>query len=478
MLFNTITYFIFLSIVFTLYWIASKKIGLQNLILLAASYFFYGYWSTSFLALLALSTILDFAYGFGVSSSKNIKAKLFLWLSIINNLGILAIFKYYNFFAAEFQGVASALGYNLSPSFLNIILPVGISFYTFHGMSYVFDIYYKKQTPITNVIDYAVFVSFFPLLVAGPIERAQHLLPQVQHKRTLNYTQLVQGCRLILWGLAKKVFVADTLAKIADQIFSAPGDYHSITLILGVIVFSFQIYADFSGYTDIALGSAKLLGFELLSNFRFPYFSRSIAEFWQRWHISLSSWFRDYVYFPLGGSRNGKWITLCNVLIVFMLSGIWHGANWTFLIWGLIHAIGFIPSVIKKSTNNSSTSRATFESRLPSRIDLLGMLFTFSFVSFAWIFFRANSISDALLYIKLIFQNFGGNCSDVVAELQPMYESSVIVLLLLVDWYLRKDERNLKVPASTIIRWTIYITLGVLILLNMSSKVNFIYFQF
>lgn len=278
----------------------------QNALLLAASYFFYGWWSYEFMGLLALSTLLDYAYGFWVASPSRKKAKLFLWLSILNNLGILGVFKYYNFFATQFKVGFEHLGLHTHPVLLNFALPIGISFYTFHGMSYVFDIYHGRQKPVTNFIDYAVFVSFFPLLVAGPIERANHLLPQVQKERRFSYSQAVDGCRLILWGMFKKVVIADSLAETVDAIFDNYQEQNGFTLINGAIAFSFQIYGDFSGYSDIALGTAKLFGFELLSNFKFPYFSRDIAEFWRRWHISLSSWFRDYLYIPLGGSRQGK----------------------------------------------------------------------------------------------------------------------------------------------------------------------------
>ncbi len=307
MLFNSFEFFVFLPVVFILYWfVCNKNLGLQNALVLIASYFFYGWWSWKFLLLLILSTLLDYAYGFMVASADRRKAKLFLWLSIVNNLGILAVFKYYNFFAKEFSQLFNSLGWHTNPVLLNIALPIGISFYTFHGMSYVFDIYRGKQQPVRNYVDYAVFVSFFPLLVAGPIERAGHLLPQVQQKRVFNYSQAVAGCRLILWGMFKKVLIADNLAGTVDEIFKNPREYGAVSLILGAVAFSFQIYCDFSGYSDIALGTAKLFGFELLSNFRFPYFSRDIAEFWRRWHISLSSWFRDYLYIPLGGSKNGK----------------------------------------------------------------------------------------------------------------------------------------------------------------------------
>src|ERR1700688_3586720 len=349
MLFNSFEFIIFLPIIFLSHWVFfNRNVRTQNFILLFASYFFYGWWSWKFLILLAVSTMLDYFYGFAVASLNRRKSKLFLWLSIINNLGILGIFKYYDFFAAEFQRGFASIGIHLHPVFLNVALPVGISFYTFHGMSYVFDIYRGLRRPVTNFIDYAVFVCFFPLLVAGPIERANHLLPQVQVKRTFSYTQAVEGSKLILWGMFKKVVIADKLAWIADSIFDDYYTHNAFTLIIGTLAFSFQIYADFSGYSDIAIGTARLFGIELLSNFKFPYFSRDIAEFWRRWHISLTTWFRDYLYIPLGGSKKGKFITVRNVFIIFLVSGFWHGASWNFIVWGGIHAFGFLPILLLK----------------------------------------------------------------------------------------------------------------------------------
>ncbi len=333
MLFNSLPFLIFLPIVFILYWfVFNKNLRIQNALLLVSSYFFYGWWSWKFLILLALSTLLDYSSGFGVASPNRKKSKLFLWLSLFCNLGILGIFKYYNFFAAEFQKSLDVIGFQIHPILIQVALPVGISFYTFHGISYVFDIYRGLRKPVTNFIDYAVFVCFFPLLVAGPIERANHLLPQVQSKRYFTYSQAVEGCRLILWGMFKKVVIADGLSEHVNIIFNNYQSYNAFSLILGAIGFSFQIYGDFSGYSDIALGTAKLFGFELLSNFKFPYFSRDIAEFWRRWHISLSSWFRDYLYIPLGGSLKGKIITVRNIFIIFLVSGLWHGASWNFVV--------------------------------------------------------------------------------------------------------------------------------------------------
>lgn len=477
MLFNSIEYFIFFPIFFLLYWfLNSKSLRWQNLLILIASYFFYGWWSWKFMVLLILSTLLDYIYGFMVSSSNKRKAKLFLWLSVINNLGILILFKYYNFFVTQFQQAFSTLGLYFSPILLQLVLPIGISFYTFHGMSYIFDIYRNKQKPINNIVDYAVFVSFFPLLVAGPIERANHLLPQVQKNRIFNYSQAVEGARLILWGLFKKVVIADSLAIFVDEIFLDFHDYNSIVLILGALAFSFQIYGDFSGYSDIALGSAKLLGFELLSNFKFPYFSRDIAEFWKRWHISLSSWFRDYLYIPLGGSKNGKLKTVRNTFIIFLVSGFWHGANWSFIVWGGIHAFGFLPLLLLNLNRKNIEDVTAQNSNLPNLKEIRQMFFTFSFITFAWIFFRAKDINEAFEYLKSILSNINITSDYYYYSRVFLY----IIPFVIADWNFRKNERNLKYPKSILFRYLLYTTMFILILYKfiLSNNATFIYFQF
>jgi len=483
-LFNSFEFFIFLPIVFCLYWFAVKtNLRAQNILLILASYFFYGWWSWEFLSLLALSTVLDFAYGFGVASSDKRKSKIFLWLCIINNLGILGIFKYYDFFALQVQEGLSALGLQTHPVLLQIALPVGISFYTFHGMSYVFDIYRGLRKPVSNITDYAVFVAFFPLLVAGPIERANHLLPQVQKLRVFKYSQAVEGCRLILWGLFKKVVIADSLAGAVDYAFGNYAHIQSYTLIMGAIAFSIQIYCDFSGYTDIALGTAKLFGFELLSNFKFPYFSRDIAEFWRRWHISLSSWFKDYLYIPLGGSKEGKRKAVRNTFIIFVVSGFWHGANWTFILWGFIHACGFLPLLLRNRNRKNISDVVASKSALPTLRQTGQMISTFAFVTFAWIFFRADSFTHAIGYIQRIIEN----AIQVPEQFlkMPVGKTSLlyIVPLILMDWWLRRDERSLRTPGNIYLRRFIYILLAGFIFNAMlgyfdSKPQSFIYFQF
>jgi D-alanyl-lipoteichoic acid acyltransferase DltB (MBOAT superfamily) len=474
MLFNSFEFFLFLPVVFLLYWfVVNKSLKWQNALVLAASYFFYGWWSWAFMALLMASTLLDYLYGFGVAATDRKKAKLFLWLSIVNNLGILGVFKYYNFFALEFQHGLELLGLHTNPYLLKVALPIGISFYTFHGMSYVFDIYRGQQKPVRNFVDYAVFVSFFPLLVAGPIERANHLLPQVQKARTFRYQQALEGCRLILWGLFKKVVIADSIAQVIDPIFTNYTDHSGLTLLLAAIGFSIQIYGDFSGYSDIALGTAKLFGFELLSNFRFPYFSRDVAEFWRRWHISLSSWFKDYLYIPLGGSRVGKYKAVRNTFIIFLVSGFWHGASWNFIVWGFIHACGFLPLLLLKRNRKHLSEVVAQDQLLPNLKELFQMLGTFAFVTFAWIFFRANTLTDATQYLHQLLTN--------LPQIKAIEGKSILfwgALLLSLDWYLRHNERKLRVPTNRILRTGIYFVLALVVLLKLGSHQSFIYFQF
>ncbi|GAA4470471.1 MBOAT family protein [Nemorincola caseinilytica] len=479
MLFNSFEFLLFLPVVFILYWfVFNKKLLWQNALVLVASYFFYGWWSWQFMGLLMLSTLLDYVYGFSVASPDRKRARFFLTLSIINNLGILGIFKYYNFFALQFQQGFGLLGIHIDPVLLNVALPVGISFYTFHGMSYVFDIYRGHQKPIRSFVDYAVFVSFFPLLVAGPIERANHLLPQVQRPRYFNFTRAMQGCRLILWGMFKKVVIADSLSGTVDMIFTNYHELNAFSLIMGAIAFSFQIYGDFSGYSDIALGTAKLFGFELLSNFKFPYFSRDVAEFWRRWHISLSSWFRDYLYIPLGGSKHGKYKAIRNTFIIFLVSGFWHGASWNFIAWGALHACGFLPLLLLNRNRKHVSDVVAQDSALPSLKEFWQMLTTFIFVTIAWIFFRADTISQAAGYIKRIVVNSMQQPSQFLHA--PMGKGALvyIVPMLLMDWTLRRNERILAAPRNKLVRYIIYYILFALILLNLGKENSFIYFQF
>jgi D-alanyl-lipoteichoic acid acyltransferase DltB (MBOAT superfamily) len=404
LLFNSLSFAIFLPVVFFLYWFAAKgNLKLQNALLLIASYYFYASWNWKFLFLLVFSTFLDYAIGIKIFHSKTINWKKFwLWLSIGLNLGFLGFFKYYNFFATSFAEGLLDLGFKVNLFTLQVILPVGISFYTFHGLSYVIDIYKNRIKPENNFIDYSVFVSFFPLLVAGPIERATHLLPQIKQKRVFLYSNGVNGLRQILWGLFKKIVIADNCALFADNIFNNADQYYGSTLILGAVFFAIQIYCDFSGYSDIAIGTARLFGIDLLRNFAFPYFSRDIAEFWRRWHISLSSWFRDYLYIPLGGSRGGNWMKVRNIFIIFIVSGFWHGANWTFIIWGFLNALYIMPSVLLKRNRNHLDIVAQGK-YLPSVKEFFSMVLTLGLAVFGWIFFRAENVSHAFSFVSNLF---------------------------------------------------------------------------
>ncbi|HTE32375.1 MAG TPA: MBOAT family O-acyltransferase, partial [Chryseolinea sp.] len=361
-------------------------------------------------------------------------------------------------------------------SSLQVIVPVGISFYTFHGLSYVIDLYNDRIKPERNFIIYSVFVSFFPLLVAGPIERASHLLPQIQNKREFDYTKAVDGLRQILWGLFKKIVIADNCAKFADTIFNNSSEYSGSTLVLGAIFFAFQIYCDFSGYSDIALGTARLFGIELLRNFAFPYFSRDIAEFWRRWHISLSSWFRDYLYIPLGGSKGGTWMKVRNTLIIFIVSGFWHGANWTFIVWGFLNALYIMPLILFE-TNRTNLDIVAKDASLPTMKELLSILLTFSLTVFAWIFFRSESLTHAMTYISGIFSK----SLFTVPAFRPLYLFVLIVLFVITEWIGRKDQYAIQFLGHRYnrpIRWIVYTGILLVIGLFKGESHQFIYFQF
>ena len=481
MLFNSLAYIIFLPIVFILYWfVFNRRLSTQNVLILVASYFFYGWWSWKFLIILATSTLIDYLYGFGVASNNRKKAKFFLWLGIINNLAVLGTFKYYNFFAVEFRDAFHLVGIKFNPVFLQVALPIGISFYTFHGISYIFDIYKGTIKPSASFIDYGVFVSFFPLLVAGPIERANHLLPQIQKKRSFNYLQAITGCRLILWGMFKKVVIADSLAVNVDPIFDNYQSNNALSLILAAIGFSYQIYCDFSGYSDIATGTAKLFGFELFSNFRFPYFSRNIVEFWRRWHISLSSWFKDYVYIPLGGSRKGTLMSVRNIFIIFILSGLWHGASWNFIVWGGIHACGLLLLLLLNKNRKYVTAVVAPDRYFPNYKELAKILSTFIFVTIAWIFFRMADINDAFGYITKIVKSSIDDPYQYGA-IPPAGTNIALYILpvVFIDWTNRRNERSVVVPSNVYLRRFIYVVVLYLIFtLFTKSSDTMIYFQF
>ncbi len=482
MLFNSLNFAIFLPIVFFLYWfVAKENFKFQNILLLVSSYFFYACWDWRFLFLLIFSTVLDYYTGIKMSDAKNkTSKKIWFWLSISVNLGFLGVFKYYNFFAESFASAIANFGLEVNPWTLKVILPVGISFYTFHGLSYVIDIYKNRIKAEKNFVDYSVFVSFFPLLVAGPIERATHLLPQIQKERVFDYTKAVDGLRQILWGLFKKVVIADQCATYTNIIFNNSADFSGSTLILGAIFFTFQIYSDFSGYSDIALGTARLFGIELLRNFAFPYFSRDIAEFWRRWHISLSTWFRDYLYIPLGGSKGGTWVKVRNTFIIFIISGFWHGANWTFIVWGLLNAVYIMPSIIF-NTNRNNLEIVAKGKYLPSIKDLFSIALTFSLTVFAWIFFRAENISHAFSYISKIFSSslFAIPLFPGIAKALPAVVLTCIFIL--IEWFGREEKYALEKLGLTLprpIKWGFYYLLIFSIFYFAGEEQQFIYFQF
>ena len=468
---------LFLPICFLIYWgVVNKNIKLQNVFILVASYVFYGWWDERFLALIALSTVVDYTVGLQLEkTTQAIKRKGLLILSLVVNLGLLGVFKYYNFFVASWVDAWASFGVSMHASTLKIILPVGISFYTFQTLSYTIDVYRKQLQAERNLINFASYVAFFPQLVAGPIERATRLLPQFSRKRVFSEKQAISGIHLIIWGLFKKVVIADSCATYVNAIFENPGQHNSLTLILGAVYFAFQIYGDFSGYSDIAIGTARLFGFELMHNFKLPYFSRDIAEFWRRWHISLSTWFRDYVYIPLGGSRGSRWQQIRNVFIIFLVSGFWHGANWTFIIWGAIHALLFLPLLLFNSNRRHLGDIA--EGRwFPSLRELLQMTITFVTVTLAWIFFRADTVTDAWLYIKQIVGSMQFNVVYLNIERYSIEMLGLIGVLLASEWWHRQEEH----PFVGKFKWVKII--GVLLLLVTlgvySNHQEFIYFQF
>lgn len=483
MTFNSLAFAIFLPIVFTLYWFVFKNLKKQNVLILVASYIFYGLWDWRFLFLILASTAVDYLVGIAIFNNKDDdrKRKLFLWLSVIFNIGLLGFFKYYNFFADSFVDMVGLFGYDIKSTWtLNIILPVGISFYTFQTMSYSLDVYYKRLEPTKDFLLFATYVAFFPQLVAGPIERASNLLPQIAQKRVFKYEQASEGLKLILWGLFKKMVIADGLAPMVDDIFNNYGTYPASTLILGVTLFSFQVYGDFSGYSDIAIGTSKLLGIELMSNFKFPNFSRNVAEYWQRWHVSLSTWFRHYVYIPLGGSRVSKLKSIRNICIIFLVSGFWHGANWTFIFWGGFHALAYIPVFLMNRNTIYKDSVVGENTLFPTFKELGQLILTFGIVTFSRIFFRSNSITDSFAFIKRLFTDF-----EFAPYHHPMGYRMVdyfvlIFFFVLYEYRMRKDERSPFKFKNRYVRFVAYTVVVFLIFLFYDDMVDrsFIYFQF
>jgi D-alanyl-lipoteichoic acid acyltransferase DltB (MBOAT superfamily) len=489
MIFNSIDFAIFLPIVFILYWfVTNKNLKVQNLLLLVASYIFYGWWDWRFLGLIIFSSFID--YHIGVQLSKTDverKRKVLLWTSILVNISFLGFFKYFNFFLDNFTTAFSFFGQEISSQGLNIVLPVGISFYTFQTLSYSIDVYKRKLEPTKDIIAFFTYVGFFPQLVAGPIERAKNLLPQFYIKRKFDSSKASDGMRQILWGLFKKTVVADNLSTYVELVFDNTSEMSSFNLLMGLALFSIQIYADFSGYSDIAIGTARLFGFNFQINFKYPLFARSIGERWRNWHISLSTWFRDYIYIPMGGSRVNKWMRFRNLMILFTISGFWHGANWTFLFWGILNGLFFAPSMLLKK-NRKYLEPIGKNKMLPSLKEAYHMFVTFSLISFTYIFFRANNITHSKEYFLDILHNY--NLPLYPTKLLGVYGIRsydivmmvfFILIMFIFEWYNRdKDfglffKENHKHP---IIRWSIYVILIVIITLWAGQTENFIYFQF
>lgn len=480
MLFNSIEFAIFLPIVFLLYWfVFNRNLRLQNLFVVVVSYVFYGWWDWRFLFLMAFTSLCSWGSGLLIEKFKATpkKAKAVSVLNIVINLLILGVFKYYDFFVGAFAD--AFLGGKKDGLLLNIILPVGISFYTFQALSYSIDVYRGKLKPTHDIAQFFAFVSFFPQLVAGPIERATNLLPQFEKPRRFDYDTAVDGLRQILWGLFKKMVVADNCAIYVDQVFSNYQSQSGSTLLLAAVLFTFQIYGDFSGYSDIAIGTAKLFGIKLMRNFNVPYFSRDIAEFWRRWHISLTTWFRDYVYIPLGGSRVSKAKVVRNTFVIFLLSGFWHGANWTFIVWGAYHALLFLPLILlgknRKHTDVVATGRF-----FPSLKEMGQMLLTFFLAVVGWIVFRANTIEEAWNYICRLFSKslFSVPWLDSRHYYLPVIIS--IVLMLVVEWLQRNKEHafDLSGIKSHVLKFGIYYVMVVALFWFGGRAESFIYFQF
>ncbi len=483
MLFNSFDFAIFLPIVFILYWFVFKKsLKLQNALIVIASYVFYGWWDWRFLSLILFSTLVDFLVGRSLGQeNRETKRRVLLWISIIVNLGFLGFFKYFNFFLESFQDAFSLLGMDIGGRALSIVLPVGISFYTFQTLSYTIDVYKRKLEPTKDFIAFAAFVSFFPQLVAGPIERATHLLPQFYKHRQFNYALAVNGCRQILWGFFKKLVIADNCAEFANQIFNNSEAYGGSTLFLGALFFTFQIYGDFSGYSDIAIGTSRLFGFDLMKNFAFPYFSRDIAEFWRRWHISLSTWFRDYVYIPLGGSRGSRWKQIRNVFIIFIVSGFWHGANLTFILWGTLNALYFLPLLLL-NLNRSNLEVVAHQKILPSLKELAQIGITFVLTVLAWVAFRAETISHAGQIYAGIFDYSLFSIPREVLSSKMLVCIALVLIFVLMEWIGRRREFAIEYLFDSYprwIRWSSYMMIIFLMGMFMQTEETpFIYFQF
>lgn len=478
MLFNSFAFVIFLPLVFSVYWLARRSIRGQNLIVVAASYLFYGWWDWRFLILIAFTSLWSWCMGILELKcwSEERGSKVVLVASLVVNLGILGVFKYFNFFIDSAVTLLQAVGFDAHPSSLKIVLPVGISFYTFQALSYTIDVYRRNVKPTRDIVAFFAFVSFFPQLVAGPIERASNLLPQFLRHRSFEYPLAVEGCRQIGWGFFKKVVVADTCAVAANAMLGADSP-SCPSLWVGMLLFTFQIYGDFSGYSDIAIGCGKLFGIQLMQNFRMPYFSRDIAEFWRRWHISLTTWFRDYVYIPLGGSRRSLLISVRNTFVVFAVSGLWHGANWTFVLWGVFHACCFLPLLLTKRNRKYVHSEVATGRLVPSFKESCQMLLTFFLALIGWTLFRAPDISTAWQWFKKMFAFKDWTVVGTHLGHVNAYVVAAIILLVLIEWF-NRGRAIPALPQNRILRWCVYYAWGFMILIWTSAPQTFIYFQF
>ena len=481
MLFNSFEFMLFLPIVFLLYWFVFKPRKLQNLFLVVASYVFYGWWDWRFLILIALTSACSYASGLLLEhyEGRRKAQKIVSASNIVLNLLILGVFKYYNFFVESLETLfASLFNYHLDWVTINVILPVGISFYTFQALSYTIDVYQKKLSATHDIVEFFAYISFFPQLVAGPIERATNLLPQFQKERQFDYAKAVDGCRQMLWGFFKKLVIADNCAYAVNEYWNSYPYLPGFSIFFLGVMFTFQIYCDFSGYSDIAIGCARLFGFKLMRNFNYPYFSRSIPEFWRRWHISLMTWFRDYIYFPLGGSRCAKWKVIRNTMIVFLVSGLWHGANWTFICWGLYHAC-LIALFLILGINTKAKDIVVHGRTFASAKEFFQMSITFLLVIFGWIIFRAENIgqlADLLHYMT----------TNKFFDLSQTYGKAFLIqslLMLAVEWVQREKQHALQLPDNWLfrrksVRWGLYVLLYIFILSSTGKDETFIYFQF
>ncbi len=480
MLFNSFEFLVFLPIVFMLYWFVFRGRRWQNLLVVTASYVFYGWWDWRFLLLIALTSVCVYGSGLLLEhyEGRRRRQQIVCAVNIVFNLGILGVFKYYNFFVENLDALFGMMGYHLDWVTMIVILPVGISFYTFQALSYTIDVYQKRLPATHDIIEFLAYISFFPQLVAGPIERATNLLPQFQRRRQFDYAKAVDGMRQMLWGFLKKLVIADNCATVVNEYWNHYQDLPGVSLFLMGVLFTFQIYCDFSGYSDIAIGCARLFGFNLMRNFNFPYFSRSIPEFWRRWHISLTTWFRDYIYFPLGGSRCDKWKIIRNVYIVWGISGLWHGANWTFICWGLFHAtLLAIYNIFGINTKYKQV--VAYGKYLPNIKETLQIALTFFLTVIGWIIFRAESMTQAVDFLTAMVSNRFFDASDLHGVTYIYFG----IALLAVEWLQRNKQHALQFSDAKpfnhrLVRWGVYYIILLLIAKYAGSSQTFIYFQF